>query len=306
MPTSDDATADDLWAAVLGRALTLPGYVDPATGHGPATRRKLSGAWRKAHRWAVSTGRTPVTIAPWSTETLGHYAAYLLGLGMSTGAVGNSVSAVRTQHRMLGHPVPDSLPSWALRQVEEHRRLESGSPMTLDDLRKVYTLIPPIRWKGLRDRCLITLTWGSGLSVPRILALNIEDVRITRAGAVLTSRGEGYQEKVVTVARDRRSGMICPVRATEEWVEAMASQPEPAAITGALIRPATRAGIDGTGGYRVPGRIVPGHRLNAQSYKTLWGKLVNDARVGRFSLADLRHAGEADRRQRAERANALH
>lgn len=278
---------------ILGRALTVPGYVDESGRYAASTQRKMGIAWRNARKWCRETGRTPVSIAPWTTETLGEYAVHLIELGRSYRTIETAISAIRTEHRILGYAaIPDSLPAWIVRRAEEGRDSLRGhvNPLSRQDLIRIYQMLPPTPHKGVRDRAILSLIWASGQPLLKILAMDIPDVRLDTGPMTLRIAGKDHR-----ILHDHRAGMVCPVCATRDWVATLARQ-SPAIMTGALWRAATRQTIAGPGQPPGPGVRTGDWRLTGQAVKQTWMRITEDAGVRGFGLKDLRCGGKRDRR----------
>jgi integrase len=209
-----------------------------AAGRSPNTLRAYRAAWAAFEQWCADHHLSSLPAAP---ETVALYVADH-GDRLKASTLQLRLVAVAQAHRIAGHPAPTTHP--AVRAVAAGVRRTHGTaptrkaPLRVEDLRRIDELLPATT-AGTRDRALLLLGFAAALRRSEIVALDVADLELTSAGAVVTIR----RSKTDAEARGRRiavpygsSERTCPVRAIQHWLTA-------AEITdGAVFRSVDRNG----------------------------------------------------------------
>jgi len=322
-------------AARLDRALTVGGYLTSADGrYKESTAALYAAAWSAFDDWCRSAGRTAI---PATSETIATYAVYLLETGYVPDTIKCRITAIRAQHRILGHPVPDNVPAWIVLSGAESspiRPMVNGIART--DLQTAVRSCQDTTL-GIRNRALALLTWDVLLPLPEIVALNIEDVVDPWDEAPMTIRttpvrnidhdhttaldvacqnchaqpgqpctwANGIADPDIThSARERAAGgtSACPACAIRAWVRQLNLS---GIQHGALFRPVDRAGVIAGSGIRRCGSTAPDARLTVRSVHRVWARLVADSGITPCTPRALRLGGARNRVDRGEPIRAV-
>lgn len=314
----------------LDRALTIGGYLTSADGrYKESTAALYAAAWTAFETWCRSAGRTPIPATP---ETIATYAIHLLNDGYVPDTIKCRITAIRARHRIMGHPVPDNIPAWTVLSGAESSRVRPVvNGITRLDLQTAIRTCPDTTL-GIRNRALALLAWDVLLPIPRIVALNVEDIADPWGDAPVTIRtvpvrnidhdhttaldvecphchaqpGQTCLWPAGTVdpntshaGRDRAAGdrYACPACAIRSWVR----QLHLAGIRqGALFRPVDRLGMIARSGVRRSGSTAPDARLTVRSVHRVWARLIADSGITPCTPRALRLGGARDRVDRGE------
>lgn len=180
-------TDPDRLTAALDRSLTAATRAKTRGGRGAeSTRREYAREWRKYEAWcrppAVEGRRErwlPVT--PCTPLQLAEYARHLCMGGVAPKTVAKALTAIKSQHRVLGLPVPDGVP--ALGVLREHQdsldasgvAAKRAEPLPLDDMVRMLYVLDPHTPAGSRDAAALHLLFA-GLRVGEASALNLGDL----------------------------------------------------------------------------------------------------------------------------------
>ena len=175
-------------SGLLDRALTVGGIGRTESGELTQVSRAIYAtqygkacAWKAAELSSASRTFTP--------EQVAQYALWLVEQGYARATAGLAVRAIRWGHRVAGEPVPDGLPaSYVLR----------GADHTSDTLVDVNDLCVPARRdpselltaftsacepgapRGVRNLAIVNALYSAGLSVARLVELDLRDVMVRR------------------------------------------------------------------------------------------------------------------------------
>jgi site-specific recombinase XerD len=210
-----------------------------------ATTHAYDTDWREFHGWCATRG---VRSLPASGTTIAAYIDELI-TRRRLATVRRRVAAVRARHVDAGHRSPTSAPSVraALARAEWRGRDDrrGTEPLGVEELRAVSAATPPTL-TGRRDRALVLVGYGAGLSPGELARLGHHDVRIVPAGLRVEARGGPV------IVPPGSAPELCAVRAWKEWRAAAGRR------RGAAFRPIDRHGHVADDGLSVRGvtRIV--------------------------------------------------
>lgn len=251
----------------VDRALTIGGVGRTETGElSPVTKGIYAGQYRRAVAWKLaelhSSDRT------FTPEQVAQYALWLVEQGYARSTAGLAVRAIRWDHRVEGKPVPDGLPAYVLLggdSTADHEAVNDlDSPASRDPTELLTAFASACRLGepiGARDMCLVTLLYATGVSLDRLVALNIEDIQAE--GTVLYGVPVDDIRHVMLRHADpaEHDATICPACAVGRWLDELTAQ---GAYTGPLLRSVDKAGnIAGTSGGKAGGSTADG-RLRAR------------------------------------------
>jgi integrase len=210
-----------------------------------ATRRAYEVDWRDFQHWCATRGRRSM---PASSVTVAAYVDDLI-TRRRLATVRRRVAAVRARHVDAGRrsPTEASAARAALARAEWHGRNDrrGTAPLGVEELRALSGAAPSTT-TGRRDRALVLVGYGAGLSPGELAGLRVCDVRVGRSGLrVDAPRG-------VVVVPPGSAPELCAVRAWQAWRGELRGR------EGAAFRAIDRHGRVGTVGLSVRGvtRIV--------------------------------------------------
>lgn len=227
------ATQIALLTPLIDRAKT---YVEQAKA--PNTRRAYRSDWQHFATWCAAHGlvslpATPQTVALYLADGAQHYAVATLQ---------RRLAAISQAHQAGRFENPAT--SIAAREVMKGIRRSLGtaqaqkSPVLTEDLQRMLDRLPA-GLAGARDRVLLLLGFAGAFRRSELVALDVADVRISRAGLTITIRRsktdqEGAGRTIgITPGANKTT---CPVRAYQAWLKASGI------IDGPIFRPLTKAG----------------------------------------------------------------
>lgn len=190
-------------------------------------------------RWCDAQG---VPAVPATAKVVAKYLTDLADAGLKVATVQRRLTAINHAHEAVGLPVPTKNPK--VRGVMSGIRRKLGTaqrckqPLLTEDIRSMVMAMSD----GLldqRDRALVLLGFAGAFRRSELVALQVEDLTITREGAVLVLRrsktdqaGHGFK-KGIPWGRDPQT---CPVTALKTWLASTG-------ITqGPIFRPVDRHG----------------------------------------------------------------
>lgn len=278
----------------LDRSLTIGGYI-PAGKYKPSTARLYADAWADFSSWCRSSGRTPMPATP---ETIATYAAHLVDHGYKPDTARSRITAVRSRHRQLGHPVPDNVAAWSVLRGAEPipppRQVKGVERPGLIAAAETCGHDPA----GLRNRALVLLAWDLTISAPDFIKLDIEHVHLpSEAGQPATITVASRDEDLL-IEHDHDPIGLCPVCAARAWISAMAAV---GITSGPLFRPVDRLGvIEGSGVRRAGAPSQTGDaRLSKRSLYRVWNRLVVASGIEASTPRALRIGGARHRVEQA-------
>ena len=217
-------------------------------GHAENTRRAYAQHLATFQAFCQQTGADSVPATP---ETLAEFVRYLCQeRDYAPKSVELAISAVRTAHQWAGYPAwPDTRLAKLVLRAHRRRRAENGRrnskqspPITVPILRKMLDTCDLATSKGLRDRLVLVLGLALMGRRSELVALTLDDVRVTDNGLVVLIRTSktDRDSKGTEVNVPRGTHPITdPVTAFQDWVEHLA---EHGITEGRLLRNVTRHG----------------------------------------------------------------
>lgn len=214
------------------------------------TRRAYARQWAAFTAWCTAQNRLAL---PATGATLAEYTAQLCAAGQAPASIEQALAAVRTMHRLSGHPNQPATEAarLALRSYKRHRAENGGRgqreapPITIDALRAMVTacdLTTPI---GLRDRLLLVLGLALMGRRSELVALTREDVREVADGLEVVIRTSKTDKDSAgeTIAIPRGSHPLTdPVAAWRDWLTVL---DQAGHTSGRLLRRINRHGTLG-------------------------------------------------------------
>lgn len=189
------------------------------------TRRAYDRQWGQFAAWCASHGRTPM---PCTRETLAEYVSSLVDLDRAPATIEQAIAAVRTAHRMSGHPtLPDTEQARAVLKVHKRERAERGQrtrkapAVTLEPLRAMVDALDTATLAGLRDRALLVLGFAMMGRRSELAALRVEDLSFDEDGLTVLVRASKTDQAAAGVTVHLPYGShasTCPVRTVRAWV----------------------------------------------------------------------------------------
>ena len=175
-----------------------------------STTRAYAADWQAFRAWCSARG---VASLPASSATVAAYVDDTI-VHRRLATVRRRIAAVRARHVDAGHRSPTGAPSVraALARAEWHGRDDRRDtrPLGTDELRAVSRATPDTL-AGRRDRALVLVGYGAGLSPGELARLCVDAVRLVPAGL----RVEARHGRVVVPFGSSRA--LCAVRAWKEW-----------------------------------------------------------------------------------------
>lgn len=310
----------------LDRALTVGGYLTSPDGrYKESTANLYAAAWTAFESWCRSAGRTPMPATP---ETIATYAVHLLESGYVPDTIKCRITAIRARHRIMGYPVPDNVPAWAVLCGAKPSRVRPVvNGITRSDLLAAIRTCPDTTL-GVRNRVIALLAWDVLLPIPDIVALDIDDIteddpmvigadpprnvdhdhttaldsacpRCDAQPGEPCSWSSSVAGQVTHISREQAANATraCPACAIREWIRELNNAD---IHHGALIRPVDRLGVIAGSGVRRSGSTAPDARLTVRSVHRVWARLVADSGITPCTPRALRLGGARDRVDRGE------
>lgn len=210
------------------------------------TRKAYARAWSAFAQWCEHHNRSAL---PATSETLAEYVGALADAGRAPSSIEQAIAAIRTAHRVAGHPgTPDTerarlvLRSHRRRRGEAGQRVRQAPPISVKALRAMIEVTDPTTVIGTRDRALLTLGFALMGRRSELAALRLSDVTETDNGLevlIRTSKTDqdGHGE-VVAIPYGSHTH-TCPVRRYRAWTAVLG---EHGVTDGRLFRSVTRHG----------------------------------------------------------------
>ena len=190
----------------------------------PNTRRAYRSDWNDFTLWCRERRRTTLPAAP---ETVALYLTELAAV-CKVSTLQRRLSSIAQAHQAAGYSAHDSPTRhatvravWAGIRRAHGTAQEGKAPTLIEDVRAMVATLPDTLL-GLRDRALLLLGFAGAFRRSELVAVDVRDVAVSRAGLVVTIRrsktdqeGEGQ-----TVGIPYGSNPdTCPVRAVQAWLE---------------------------------------------------------------------------------------
>jgi site-specific recombinase XerD len=205
-------------------------YVDASKA--PNTLRAYRADWADFHTWCAAHGEQPLPAAP---DAVARYLAdHAETLKAST--LQRRLTSIAVAHRYAGLPSPADAPL-VQETLKGIRRTKARAGETVARkeaavtaiIRRMVTALPDTL-AGARDRAILLLGFAGALRRSELVALDLDDLRFTHEGLVITLRrsktdqeGQG-EEKGIPYGSNPDT---CPVRAVRRWLELAAIAPGP-------------------------------------------------------------------------------
>ena len=149
------------------------------------------------------------------------------------------LSSLAKAHRLANLPDPtkNELVRTVLRGIKRAHgsRQEQAKPITREMLELICSSLG-YSLPDIRDRALFLVGFGTGMRRSEICSLQVEQVKLTRAGAELlllrSKNDRDSKGRVIQLART--GGLLCPVQSLQDWLEHGALE------SGPLFRPIDR------------------------------------------------------------------
>jgi site-specific recombinase XerD len=195
--------------------------------HSTATERAYRADWADFLSWCQSVGRAALPAEP---ITIG---AFLSDRSetLKVSTIGRRVAAIANAHRIAGHGLDTSHPAIASvlagirRTYGTHQ--DAKAAILTEDLRRMVKALPQTTLWGVRDRCVLLVGFAGAFRRSELVALDLEDLKITSAGVeILIRRSKTDQEgagRELGIPRSKKFSATCPVAALEAWLELVKS-----------------------------------------------------------------------------------
>jgi integrase len=177
---------------------------------------------------------------PCSPDVLARYIAEH-GDKLKVSTLVRRLSSLAKAHRLANLPDPtkSELVKTVLRGIKRAHgsRQEQAKPLTRDMLEIICSSMGRTL-HDIRDRALFLVGFASGMRRSELCSLQVEQVRLTDAGAeLLLVRSKNDRDgKGRMIQLTRTGGSLCPVQALQDWLEYGAPE------SGPLFRPIDRWG----------------------------------------------------------------
>lgn len=154
------------------------------------------------------------------------YVSQLADRGLKLATIRRHVAAIAKLHQLAGQPSPTA--HEALRVVLDGiarvvgKRQRQAAAFSVAELKQAIRAMDLTTPTGLRDRALLLLGFAGAFRRSELVALNIEDVELSRQALVIhlqRSKTNQYGESEDKAVFYAPSADYCPVRATQEWLE---------------------------------------------------------------------------------------
>jgi site-specific recombinase XerD len=190
------------------------------TSRSAATERGYRSDWTDFADWCCVAGLIALPAAP---TTVGAYLADRAG-SLKVATLNRRIAAITAAHRMAGEGFDGGHPAIA-RVLAGIRRVygtqqDAKTAILTEDLRRIVRVLPA-SLAGLRDKAVLLVGFASACRRSELVAINLGDVKLSRAGVVITIRRSKTDQdgagRDIGIPRSRRSG-TCPVTALEDWL----------------------------------------------------------------------------------------
>jgi site-specific recombinase XerD len=175
-----------------------------------STSRAYAADWQAFRAWCSARG---VASLPASDQTLAEYVDDTI-VHRRLATVRRRIAAVRARHVDAGRGSPTGAPSVraALARAEWHGRDDrrDTAPLGVEELRAVSCAVPE-SLSGRRDRALVLVGYGAGLSPGELARLTVAEVRLVPAGL----RIDAPRGRMIVPFGSARA--LCAVRAWKAW-----------------------------------------------------------------------------------------
>lgn len=168
---------------------------------------------------------------PAEVSTIAGYVSHLADCGKKYATIRRHVAAIAKLHQLAGQPSPTSHEALGvvldgIARVRGKRQHQAPA-FTVAELKQALRGLDLTAPTGLRDRALLLLGFAGAFRRSELVALNVEDVELTRLALVIhlrRSKTNQYGEEEDKAVFYAPSADYCPVRAVQDWL-AMLNRP---------------------------------------------------------------------------------
>ncbi|SFQ80047.1 tyrosine-type recombinase/integrase [Hymenobacter arizonensis] len=162
---------------------------------------------------------------PADVSTVAGYASQLADRGKKFATIRRHVAAIAKLHQLGGHPSPTA--HEALGVVLDGigrllgKRQRQAPAFSVAELKQAVRAMDLATPTGLRDRALLLLGFAGAFRRSELVALNVEDVELTRQALVIhlqRSKTNQYGEAEDKAVFYSPTADYCPVRAVQDWL----------------------------------------------------------------------------------------
>lgn len=187
------------------------------------TRSGYARDFARFERWCADRGLQSLPASP---ETVANFASFRADQGRKLSTIRRECAAVARTHKLKGFESPTTAEgvretlSGIARAIGS--MVDQAPPIMRDDLRVMAASFGSESLRDVRDRAVLLLGWLTVCRRSEIVALNVEDFKLTPDGAeVVIRRSKNDQEgkglvKVCYFAR--REPELCAVIAVQRWL----------------------------------------------------------------------------------------
>lgn len=165
---------------------------------------------------------------PAEVTTVAGYVSQMADRGLKLATIRRHVAAIAKLHQLAGHPSPTG--HEALQVVLDGiarvigKRQRQAPAFTVAELKQAIRAMDLATPTGLRDRAVLLLGFAGAFRRSELVALNVEDVELTRQALVIhlrRSKTNQYGQEEDKAVFYAPSADYCPVRAVQEWIECL-------------------------------------------------------------------------------------
>jgi len=188
-----------------------------------ATRSGYARDFARFSRWCDERGLSSLPATP---ETVANFASHRADEGRKLNTIRREVAAIARQHKQCGleSPTADVGVKETLSGIarEIGSMVDKAPPIMRDDLRVMAATLASESLRDVRDRAVLLLGWLTVCRRSEIIALDVEDFKVTPDGAeVLIRKSKNDQEgkgltKICYYAK--REPELCAVIAVQRWL----------------------------------------------------------------------------------------
>ena len=217
-PTEDNLVAQS--AALDAAIAEARRYVSRSAS--PATLRAYRADWRAFSAWCA---QHQLPALPATEETVAIYLASL-GRSLRRTTLQRRVAGIAYHHHLSKQPfdgrhpaIRATLRGIARTHVAQQRKRKAAALLS-EDIRKIVACCDD-SLAGLRDRAMLLVGFAAALRRAELVALEMEDVRSTSTGMIVTirsSKTDADAEGVELAIPRGKWAASCPVRSLNAWL----------------------------------------------------------------------------------------
>ncbi|WP_375434918.1 tyrosine-type recombinase/integrase [uncultured Hymenobacter sp.] len=165
---------------------------------------------------------------PTEVTTVAGYISQMADRGMKLASIRRHVAAIAKLHQLAGKPSPTGhkplhmVLDGIARVIDKQQR--QAPAFTVMELKQAIQAIELTKPTGLRDRAVLLLGFAGAFRRSELVAINVEDVEITRQALVIhlrRSKTNQYGQEEDKAVFYSPNADFCPVRAVQEWIECL-------------------------------------------------------------------------------------